>query len=47
MKDDVWFMRIFPEDTFSFPKASLGVNLIPPANLVNTHGYLLHSEQDT
>lgn len=44
-------MRILPEDTILFPKASLLKhllwNLIPPATLVNTHGYDLHTEQDT
>lgn len=44
-------MRILPEDTFLFPKASLLKHLlqilIPLANLVNTHGYLLHTEQGT
>lgn len=42
------FMRILPEDTFLFPKASLLKHLllilIPLANLVNTHRYLLHTE---
>ena len=44
-------MRILPEDTILFPKASLLKHLlrilIPLANLVNTHGYLLHTEQGT
>jgi hypothetical protein len=42
-------MRILPTDTFLFPKASLLKHLlwilIPLANLVNTHGSLLHTEQ--
>lgn len=51
IKDDVSFIRILPEDTILFPKASLPKHLlwslIPLANLVNTHGYLLHTEQET
>lgn len=44
-------MRILPEYTFLFPKASFLKHilriLIPFANLVNTHAYLLHTEQGT
>ena len=44
-------MRILPEDKFLFPKASLLKHLlrilIPLASLVDTHGYLLHTEQST